>query len=161
MQSSLDNPSSARARIRQNSRVTRLLVFEIATGRTERYVYLQEKPGLSNSDIHALSNTQFVVLERDGEFPNDPDAPAQVKRFYRIDLTGATDVSDPANAPGGLMLEASGTMKTLEQMTVAEILAAGIVPAARASTSICSGKWPNALTTSRKALRCSATVGWP
>ncbi len=129
MQSPLDNPTSARTAIRAHSRVTRVLVFDLATGNTQQYVYFLDHPGTANSEIRALSNTEFVVLERDGAFPNDPASPAKIKRFYKIDLTGATDISDPANGALGLTFTVNGQVKTIEQMTALEVLDAGIVPA--------------------------------
>jgi hypothetical protein len=79
---------------------------------------------LLNSEITAVSDTQLLVLERDGNFPGDPQAPASVKRLYLIDVSRATDVSDPENTPQGRV--AIG--KTLEELTAAELAAAGVLP---------------------------------
>lgn len=127
MQSAMDNPFDDRANIRSNSRLTRIVTFEIATGATAQYVYLQEIPNLANSEIFALSNTEFHVLERDGLFPGDTNAPAVYKRIYKIDLTGATDISDPADSESGILVN----NKTLEQLTVDELNTAGIVPVSK------------------------------
>ncbi len=121
MQSSLDNPSSA---VRRTSQATRILTLNIATGATQQFVYLQERPGLSNSAIIALTNTTFLVLERDGDFPGDPDDPSTIKSIYKIDVSQATDVSDPNNGENGRLFNGS----TLEELTVAELAEAGIVP---------------------------------
>ena len=123
MQSALDNPFEDRNNIRSRSRVTRILTFDLASGATKQYVYLQEIPNLANSEIIALSNTEFHVLERDGNFPGNASAPAVYKRVYKINLNGATDVSDPADAEAGKLVNG----KTLEQLTVEELTAAGIV----------------------------------
>ena len=128
MQSPLDNPFSARSTIRANCRATRLVVFDLETSATQQFVYFQEKPDLSNSEIRAISSTEFIVLERDGAFPNDPAGAAQYKRFYRIDLAGATDISDPADGAQGRMFTVNGQEKTLEQLTTLEVLDAGVVP---------------------------------
>jgi len=125
MQSSLDNPTEDRAVIRKHSRVTRIVVFDLLNGESEEYVYLQEKAALSNSEIRAISDTKFVVLERDGAFPEGPGS--AIKRFYEIDLTGATNVTDPANHYLGMMVNG----KTLEQLTDEEFAESGIVPVSK------------------------------
>jgi len=111
MQSALDNPFEDRTNIRSRSRVTRILTFDLASGATKQYIYLQEIPNLANSEIIALSKTEFHVLERDGNFPGNASAPAVYKRVYKINLNGATDVSDPADAEAGKLVNG----KTLEQ----------------------------------------------
>lgn len=131
MQSAMYNPFDDRTAIRTTSRATRIVLFNIASGETQQFVYLQEAPNLSNSEIRAISNTEFIVLERDGRFPGNEAAPAVYKRFYRIDLTGATDISDPEDGELGLMFDVAGTTKTIEQMSVLEILDAGIVPVSK------------------------------
>jgi hypothetical protein len=45
------------------------------------------------------------------------------KRIYLIDIPGATDISDPTNGGSGLIV----ARKTLEQMSVADLDANGIV----------------------------------
>jgi 3-phytase len=127
MQSALDNPFDDRANIRSRSRLTRILTFDLASGATKQFIYLQEIPNLANSEIIALSNTEFHVLERDGNFPGNASAPAVYKRVYKINLSGATDVSDAADAETGKLVNG----KTLEQLTVDELKAAGIVPVSK------------------------------
>lgn len=126
MQSAMYNPYEDRTWIKNNSSATRLVLFDIASGETEQYIYLQEAPNLSNSEIRALSNTTFLVLERDGAFPG---AGATYKRIYWIDISNATDVSDPNDGPNGLTFEIDSVEKTIEQMTVHELTTiAGIQP---------------------------------
>ena len=131
MQSALDNPASEKATIRANSRATRIVVFDISTGETQQYIYLQDKPNLANSEIRAISDTEFVVLERDSAFPNDPEGAARYKLFYRIDISGATDVSDPENGDLGLTYDVDGEMKSIEQLTTRQLLDFGIVPVSK------------------------------
>jgi len=64
------------------------------------------------SEITATSNTEFLVDERDGKFPLDPATAPQIKKIWQISLTGATDISDPADSDKGLL--AGG--KTLEAL---------------------------------------------
>ena len=123
MQSTMYNPSKTEI---VNKKLTRIVTFNIATGATQQFVYMQEANALANSEITALTDSTFVVLERDGLFPGHASNPAVYKRFYKININGATDVSDPANGEFGLMFD--GGTKTLEQMTDSALAANGIVP---------------------------------
>jgi len=76
------------------------------------------------SEIEAVSPTQFLVDERDGKFFGDPAGASVQKKVYLIDVSNATDISDPANGPNGLTIAG----KTLEQMTTSDLSANGIVP---------------------------------
>ncbi|WP_252735741.1 esterase-like activity of phytase family protein [Zobellia sp. B3R18] len=116
MQSTMYNPEKIQ------SNITRIVTFDLETGYTRQYVYVQEKANLSNSEITAISNTEFLVVERDGKFAGE--GPAQ-KHIYKINLNGATDIS--GNNPkdeNGLMIGD----KTIEQLTIQELAAANIVP---------------------------------
>ncbi|MCU0649253.1 MAG: esterase-like activity of phytase family protein [Gemmatimonadaceae bacterium] len=119
MQSPLDNPSAA---IGRQSNALRIVTFDIASGATRQYVYETDAVGLLSSEILALSSTSFLVLERDGNFQGGSPTSTS-KRVYRIDVTGATDVSDPSDAPGGRLFGG----RVLEALTAAERRAAGIV----------------------------------
>lgn len=104
MQFPLYNPSAAAV---SGSLVTRILTYSIDTGETRQYVILMERANLQAfSEITAISNTSFLVLERDGEYGTDANRNSIIKRIYKIDLTGATDISDPANGAGGKLLAA-------------------------------------------------------
>jgi len=122
MQAPLENP--APAGIRNVSRLTRVLFVHRTTGETREYAYLLDAATLQgNSEILALSSTRFLVIERDGAFLFGSPA-ATMKKIYEFDLAGATDIS----ALGALGATPIAGGKTLEQATVAELLAAGVVP---------------------------------
>ena len=112
MQSPLDNPDSPSATRdkARNSRVNRLLFFNIETGVTKQFMYRTTNPGNFISDIVAVSNTEFLVLERDGNFPLAGNPASSFKRVYRINVSGASDVSDPTNSATGILING----KTLE-----------------------------------------------
>ncbi|HEY7237050.1 MAG TPA: esterase-like activity of phytase family protein [Gemmatimonadaceae bacterium] len=120
MQNPLNNPASAV----KNSKLLRLLVLNTKTGATKQLVYLMDDPKYGVSEIEAISPTRLLVDERDGKFFNDPAGAAVQKKIYLIDIAGATDVSDPANSPDGLVKGG----KTLEQMSDADLATNGIVP---------------------------------
>lgn len=122
MQSRLYNPSNAGA---INKNLTRIVTFDIATGKTKQYIYKQEIDNNSNSEITALSATQFLVIERDGNFSGDG---AVMKHIYKIDISAATDVSGTDfNAENGLLVNG----KALEANTWEELAKANIKPVAK------------------------------
>ncbi len=112
MQSALHNPSKQAV---LNKSVTRILVFDLATGKTKQYLYQQGGDYWKNSEIRALDEHRFLVDEHNGK---------TVKHVYLIDLNGATDVSDPADSETGLKVNG----KAIEENTWEELAAAGIKP---------------------------------
>lgn len=66
MQSTMYVPTKALA---TNTTLTRIVTFDLATGQTKQYLYKQDG-GASDSvcDITPISNTEFLVIERDGNF---------------------------------------------------------------------------------------------
>jgi hypothetical protein len=100
--------------------VSRIVTYK--AGVTHQYVYVFETKDMGSSELTALSDTTFLVDERDGNFPGDPGG--SIKRVYKIDISGATDVSDPADGANGLLWAG----KTLEQVTYSGLAANGIVP---------------------------------
>jgi hypothetical protein len=91
MQSALQMPDLGSTKA-SNVAVTRIITVDLRTLKTKQYLYLLDDPattGDANSEITALSNTKFLVDERDGNF--EPNAH---KTLYEINLSGATDVSN-------------------------------------------------------------------
>src|SRR5690606_31656375 len=91
MQSAMSNPNGAA----NKSNLTRIVAVDLDTRMVAQYLYRQgiESEDISgqeysNSAVVALSNTSFLVLERDGGFYRDN--PQVFKRVYKIDLRGAT-----------------------------------------------------------------------
>ncbi|MFQ3575177.1 MAG: esterase-like activity of phytase family protein [Cytophagales bacterium] len=120
MQSRLYNPSQALA---TNTRLTRILMFDTLTGATKQFLYIQEINNGSNSGITAISDTSFLVIERDQNFQGGTPN-ATVKRIYKINISEATDVSDPADGANGLQVGG----KSLEELTVAQLAENNIFP---------------------------------
>jgi hypothetical protein len=123
MQSPLYNPSAAAV---AGSVVLRVVAFDLATGATRQYAYLLENASLTGcSEIVAITNTTFLALERDGLYGGNSTSPAALKRVYKFDLAGATDISDAANAATGKLYN----NLTVEQLKDrAGLTAAGVVP---------------------------------
>lgn len=117
MQSTLYNPSKKEI---TNKRLIRIVTFDIASGATKQFVYLQNKETDSTCGIVALSNTEFVVIERDGNFSGEKETH---KYLFKIDISGATDVTgDDVQSLDGMVVNG----KTLEQCSAEELSKAGI-----------------------------------
>ena len=119
MQSALHNPSKQAV---ANKSVTRILVFDLATGKTKQYLYQQGGDYWKNSEIRAIDEHRFLVDEHNGK---------NVKHVYLIDLNGATDVSDPADSETGLKVNG----KAIEENSWEELAAAGIKPVSKVLVS--------------------------
>lgn len=132
MQSTLYNPTKEDV---VDFTLTRIVTINTETGETAQYVYQQDKAKNSNSEIVALSATQFLIIERDGAFlfggPNGIEAatPTAQKKVFRIDLTTGTNLETLADsdvftqdADIGLLING----KTIEQSSAAELTEVGI-----------------------------------
>lgn len=74
-------------------------------------MYLQDKNTDSTCGITAISDTEFVVIERDGKFSGETEAH---KKLYKINRSETTDVSDDdVQAENGMLVNG----KTLEQLS--------------------------------------------
>lgn len=112
MQSTMYNPSKAV----KNLDITRIVTINTETGKVQQFLYQQDKAANSNSEIVAISNDEFMIIERDGKFlASDP---AAQKKVYRISLSSGTDLESTVeteelvqNAELGLLING----KTLEQ----------------------------------------------
>lgn len=105
--------------------VTRIVVIPLDGGTVREYPYLLSDPGtrgIASSEITALSNTTFLVDERDGNMPPASSSNPVSKKIYTIDITGATDIgpsSTVANSnydgtKGGLLLTDTTPSTTVE-----------------------------------------------
>lgn len=124
MQNPVDNPTTD---IRKTSKLNRLVTYDPRSGATRQYAYMMEATSSVVSEIAAVTATTFIVSERDQLFPGDPKSPAKLKRVYKIDLAGASELSDPEDGRNGRLVNG----KTLEQLGDDELRSAGIVPVAK------------------------------
>lgn len=114
MQSPLYNPDS---KVKKTAAICRILFYELATGKCREYLYALDNTNMANSEIAAITDNTFLVLERDGNLPGQDTCD---KKIYKINVSDATDITT-ADAAGKLI---GG--KTIEQCTTQEIAAAGI-----------------------------------
>ena len=135
MQSTLDNPSKA-----VRGTLTRIVTVNLENGTIKQYLYRQDKAKNSNSEITALGNDVFLVIERDGTFYKDT-AEGQ-KYVYKIKLSTGTELESITLGSGmaqddalGLVIDINDTAKTqtLEQVALLDngwdlLAGKGIVP---------------------------------
>ncbi|MTE13431.1 esterase-like activity of phytase family protein [Nocardia sp. CT2-14] len=139
IQSALNEPGVTNAR---ETPVTRIVTVDLKTKAVKEFAYPLEAPKekLAVSEITALSNTTFLVDERDGN-----KAPKADKKLWTIDISGATDIGPQAKIPGaqydpekGLLIEGKplevyvGTVTTADG--IAALKKAGITPVAKTTS---------------------------
>ncbi len=101
----------------------RIVTIDIRSGRTtHQYAYLLTT-GSGVSEITALNDHEMIVDERDGKGLGD-GSKAKVKQLFKIDLKGATDVSDM----DGTAAAAHAVSKTLFLDVVQLLTANGVTP---------------------------------
>jgi hypothetical protein len=107
MQNSLlqDNGLNALTPPGRRGLLNRILKVDLQTGATWEYVYVVDaiNQGKGVNDLLAINDHQFLAIERDNRslVPTPPNAAQtpNVKRIYKIDLTGATNVAGIASLP--------------------------------------------------------------
>ena len=105
-------------------RSNRIVTIDIATHAVKQFAYDNRANGknYNSSEIFALNDHQFLVLERDGKGLGDGSSTA-FKSIYMVDLSGAEDVS---GLSGEAALLAKAPTKTLFLDLKAALNAAGI-----------------------------------
>lgn len=76
---------AASARVGTNNRIVEI---DVATGAVREFLYVLDSPSLGISEITAINDHQFLVIERDGK----AGASAAIKNVVKIDLEQATDI---------------------------------------------------------------------
>ena len=84
----------------------RILKIDVLTGETHEYVYVLDaiNRGQGVCEILAVNDNEFLVVERDNRsfLQTPPQAPTR-KTIYKVNLTGATDVSGIVILPAGAL----------------------------------------------------------
>lgn len=73
----------------------RIVKIDIATGTTQEFVYQLSNRSNGVNDMVAINDHEFLVIERDG----NGGTSAVTKTIHRIDITGATNISNVDNLP--------------------------------------------------------------
>ncbi|MCL6434411.1 MAG: choice-of-anchor I family protein [Leptolyngbyaceae cyanobacterium HOT.MB2.61] len=128
VQSPIRNPATLSNATLNGLQNIRIVEFDPVTQATRQFIYVMDNPPAVSStdtradkigDAVAIGNGEFLVVERDDDaIDSDPLDQIQ-KKVYRFSLQGATDISNLPNLIGG---------KSLDQMTLAELAAAGVTP---------------------------------
>jgi len=108
------------AAISASKKLLRIVTIDVATGTTHEYGYLLTT-GSGVSDIVAINDHEFLIDERDGAGLGDGTS-ALVKQVFRIDLTGAVDITGLTGAAAA----AQAVSKTLVLDAVNVLNANGI-----------------------------------
>lgn len=112
--------------LQDTNKVVRIVTIDVATGTTHEYAY-QLTAGSGVSEITAINDHEFLIDERDGKGLGD-NSNAVVKQIFRIDLTGAQDVTGLSGN-----LTAKAVSKTLaldvKDVLVTSGIAAANIPA--------------------------------
>ena len=118
MQNSLIQDANQKAAA---AKMLRIVTIDIASGQVTHQFAYGLTTGSGVSELLALNNHEFLVDERDGHGRAD-GSNAVVKQIFKIDLTGAADVS----AMDGKTAAANEVKKTLFVDLVLSMNAAGI-----------------------------------
>jgi hypothetical protein len=95
----------------------RIVTIDVFSGKTHEYAYLLTT-GSGSSEILAINDHEFLVDERDGKGRGD-GSKAKIKQLFKIDLTGAVDVT----TMDGLTAATHAVTKTLFLDLVAALTA--------------------------------------
>jgi hypothetical protein len=100
----------------------RILKVDLRTGRKQEYVYVLDaiNRGQGVSEILAINDHEFLVVERDNRsfLTAEPQAPTR-KKIYKIDINGATDVSNVDSLPAGAL---PATITPVQKMLFIDLL---------------------------------------
>lgn len=131
VQSPARNPVSASNGSLNALQNVRLVEMNATTFATRQFIYTLDNANLGAEpttradkigDMVSVGNGDFLAVERDDDSVRDDDAANTIeKKVYRFNLTNATDVSSMSGLIGS-------TGKSVDQLTVAEMLANSITP---------------------------------
>jgi hypothetical protein len=86
----------------------RIVKIDVRTGKTQEFVYVVEaiNRGQGVCEILAVNDHEFLVLERDNRsfLSAEPQAPSR-KKIWKIDISGATDISSIDSLPAETLPE--------------------------------------------------------
>jgi hypothetical protein len=88
MQSALIQDGGLNASLSRVGTNNRIVEIDVATGDVREFLYTLDDKGNGVSEIVAVNDHQFLVLERDGR----AGAAAVVKKLFLVDIAGATDI---------------------------------------------------------------------
>ena len=108
------------------AKLVRIVTIDVATGATKEFAY-KLTTGTGVSDVVAINDHEFLVDERDGKGLGD-GSNAKIKQFFRIDVTGATDITALAGAAANAATAVKKSATPILDL-VAALKAAGLTEA--------------------------------
>ena len=132
VQSPIRNPATLGNGALNAMQNVRLVEFDPATRGTRQFVYIMDNPPAVGADdtradkigdMVAVPGGGFLVVERDDDSVLKDAVETITKKVYAASLTGATDISSLGAVDVG-----GGVLKTVDQMSAAELSAVGVVP---------------------------------
>ena len=136
VQSPLRNPTNLSNANLDALRNIRVLELDPKTLQTRQFIYVLDNANLGPNpnnradkvgDVTAIGGGEFLLMERDTDTITTDPVDTIEKKIYRFDLAGATDVSDLPNT-FTVIRGGNPVQVTLDQMTPAELVAAGVQP---------------------------------
>ena len=136
VQSPVRNPVATTNAALNAMRNIRIVEFDPATRATRQFLYVMDNPASSGAATDTRADKigdavatpeGFLVLERDDDAVPASSLAEITKKIYAFTLAGATDITgrDGSYDVGG------GVLKSIDQMTAAELAAAGVTPVAK------------------------------
>jgi len=114
--------------IQDTVKYLRIVTIDIASGAiTHEYAYKLGN-GTGTSDILAISNTEFLVTERDGKGLGD-SSNAVEKKLYKIDLSAATDIKGASTVGAATPVVTKTLFLDLVSALVVKGIPANLIPA--------------------------------
>ena len=95
MQNALIQDHALDSSLKRIGRYNRILEIDLMSGVTKEYAYKTEKESYGVNEILAINGHEFLVIERDGKAGSS----AVFKKIFKIDITGASDVSGMESLP--------------------------------------------------------------
>lgn len=100
---------------KRRGKVVRLIVIDRTSGKSSQYAYCLESPAYGLNEIEAISNHEFLVIERDGKGGKK----AGFKRIARIDISGATPIDSQVAFTDG---ELPASIRPVEKTWLIDLL---------------------------------------
>ncbi|MCX7097349.1 MAG: esterase-like activity of phytase family protein [Methylococcales bacterium] len=116
--------------IQDTNKYLRIVTIDIASGATHQYAYKLDD-GSGVSEILAINNSEFLVDERDGKGLGDGTS-AAIKKLYKINLTGATEISTTSIGAGTPLVTKTATpfLNIVTKLTATSVgITAPLIPA--------------------------------
>jgi hypothetical protein len=132
VQSPIRNPATLSNGALNAMQNVRLVEFDPATRATRQFIYIMDNPPAVGADdtradkigdMVAVPGGGFLVVERDDDSVLQDAIETITKKVYAASLTNATDISNLGSFDVG-----GGVFKSVDQMSAAELTAAGVAP---------------------------------